>query len=87
MLYSIYADLSRPLTDKERAQLFEALDAAVPGSGCIGRDRAPNDEIYFCVEASSDTEARVAAVRYVSGILAEASVEAEYTIDVARARS
>ena len=87
MLYSVYADLSRPLTEKERAILFDALDAAVPGSGCVGRWREPNDEIYFCVEASSDSEAREAAVHYLRGIFAVANVEAEYTIEVVLTRS
>lgn len=80
--YFVYADLSRPLTPAERTTLFSALDASVPGSGCVGPQRNPNDEIYFTVDAASADAAHARADNYVRRILAEANLQVDYTIEV-----
>jgi hypothetical protein len=69
LIWSIYADLSRPLTHEERAAVGSALDDVVPSGGCVGLQNGPNDEVYFVVEAPSAIDARTAASRYVDVIL------------------
>ena len=61
MRYAVYADLSRPLTGRERSAVCEALDATVLDSGCVGRQKGPNDEVYFCVDAISEEDAKAQA--------------------------
>jgi hypothetical protein len=83
MEYSVYTDFSRPLTNEERSIVFEALDANVPGSGCVGIQNGPNDEIYFCVEASADAQAQAQAIKYVGIIIREAKLSVTCTISLA----
>lgn len=80
MRYAVFADLSRPLTGQEQSAVFEALEASVPDSGCVGRDTGPNDEVYFCVEAFSEEDASAQAAGYMSIVLARAGLDVEYTI-------
>ena len=58
MWFAVFANLSRRLTTQERTTLFEALDATVPDSGCVGPQNSQNDEVYFSVDAQSEAVAR-----------------------------
>lgn len=80
MKYSVFVDLSRHLASGERSAVFEALEARVPDSGCVGVDKGPNDEVYFCVEAGSEKEASEKARRYMSIVIQEAGLNVECTI-------
>jgi hypothetical protein len=82
MYYHVYADLSRTLTVEERHSLFERLDAIVPDSGCVGRDKRPNDEVYFCVETATEDKARAQAASYMTATLQRAGLDIDYTIEV-----
>lgn len=82
MRYAVYADLPRPLTTLEQSAVFEGLEAYVPDSGCVGRDKRPNDEVYFCVEAPSEEEATAQARRYMGIVLQRAGLEVEYAISL-----
>ena len=58
MRFDVYADLSRPLTESERSAVAEAMDASVPGGGCVGfQGRAANlqEEVFFFVFCHSST--------------------------------
>jgi hypothetical protein len=87
MEYAVYADLSRPLTVEERSSLFEALDSIVPNSGFVGRDRAPNDEVYFCIEADNEDEAIAQAAQYMSKMLEKAALDVTYKLTYIAANS
>ncbi len=78
--YAIYVDLSRLLSDQERSEVFEALDVIVPGSGCVGVQHGPTDELYFCVDAVSETEAKAVTDRYMRRIIDRAGLDVEFEI-------
>lgn len=80
MRYSVYADLSRPLTTLERSTLFEALDSTVPGSGCVGQQKGPHDEVYFSIDALTDEEASEHASRYMDIVLQKSGLNTDYTL-------
>ena len=80
MNFSIYADLPRPLTSTEREAVFAAIDEIIPGSGCVGRQKGPTDEVYFCVDAPDEAAAREQARRYVDTVLTRAGLPAEYEL-------
>ncbi len=82
MRYHVYVDLSRRLTEQERSAVFEALERHVPDSGCVGPQNAPEDEVYFSVQASSDEEASAVAARYISIVLTHAGLDTHYTISL-----
>jgi hypothetical protein len=82
MRYAVFADMSRPLTGQEQSLVFEALEASVPGSGCVGRDKRPDDEVYFCVEALDERDARAQARDYMSIVLKRAGLNVEYTLSL-----
>ena len=84
MRYAVYADLSRQLTSQERSSLFESLEASVPGSGCVGLQKGPNDEVYFSLEALSETAANAQAEHYMGIILHQAALDIEYTLTLQR---
>ncbi|MBN8422809.1 MAG: hypothetical protein J0L73_28130 [Verrucomicrobia bacterium] len=84
MQFAVYADLSRRLAEHERSTLFEALDADVPGSGCVGLQKGPNDEVYFVLEALSEEQARAQAAHCMNLILQKALVEVEYALTLQR---
>jgi hypothetical protein len=84
MRYAVFADLSRRLTDTERLSLADALDSSVPDGGCVGPQRDLGDEVYFCVEAISEEEARSQAARYMDIVLSETGLDAEYTLTLQR---
>jgi hypothetical protein len=81
-MYSVYADLSRPLTDQEQWAVFEALEASVPGSGCVGRQKQLNDEVYFCIEANSDEAARLQAASHADTVLKLAGLDVTYALEL-----
>lgn len=80
MNYSVYSDLSRTLTKEERNAVCEALETCVPGGGCVGPQKAPEDEVYFGVEAPSDDEASALAEHYMSIVLTRSGVDVDYDI-------
>ena len=84
MQYAVYADLSRRLAEHERSTLFEALEANVPGSGCVGLQKCPNDEVYFVLEALSEEAASTQAAHCMSLILQKTLVEVEYELTLQR---
>lgn len=81
--YAVFAEISRRLTEAERRAIFEALDAHVPDSGCVGHEKesAP-DEVYFVVAASSEEIARAQADAYMKLILQVAKSDVQYTISL-----
>ena len=84
MQYAVYADLSRRLTEQERSSLFEALDANVLGSGCVGLQKGPNDEVYFALEALNEAAASAQAVHGMKLILQKAAFDVEYALTLQR---
>lgn len=82
MRYAVFADLPRPLTKEEQSAVVEALELNVPESGCVGRDKSPNDEVYFCVEAPSEVDATAQAARYMTAVLQTAGLDIEYTVEL-----
>jgi hypothetical protein len=84
MQYAVYADLSRRLTEHERSTLFEALDANVPGSGCVGLQKGHTDEVYFVLEALSEAGAREQAALCMNLILQNAPIHVEYELTLQR---
>ena len=84
MHYAVYADLSRQLTVQERLSLSEALDVIVPGNGCVGLQKSPNDEAYFSLQALSEAAARALAERHMSAMLHKAALEVGYTLTLQR---
>jgi hypothetical protein len=84
MQYSVFADLSRRLTEHERSALFEALDANVPGSGCVGLQHGPSDEVYFALEGPDEAAAIAQAAHYMDLILQIAALDVEYALTLQR---
>lgn len=84
MQYAVYADMSRGLTEHERSALFEALDAIVPGSGCVGIQQGPEDEVYFSLEAPSEAAASTQAGHYMNLILQKAGIDLKHTLTLER---
>ncbi len=80
MWYAVYVDFPRQLTNRERSTVADALDSNVPGSGCVGLQNGPNDEMYFAVEAPSDEEAAGLASDYACLVLRHAGLNDEYSI-------
>ena len=76
----MYIDLSRLLSDQERSKAFSALDVIVPGSGCVGVERGPTDEVYFCVDANSETEAKALSDQYMHRIIKRAGLDIGFSI-------
>ncbi|WP_425618263.1 hypothetical protein NA78x_001966 [Anatilimnocola sp. NA78] len=86
MRYAVFADVSRRLTGQEQSAVCEALEVNVPGSGCVGRDKLVNDEVYFCVEASCEEDARARARDYMNTVLKHAGLDVQYTLSLQPAR-
>lgn len=78
--YGIYVDLSRLLSNQERSEVFDAVDAVVPGSGCVGVQRGTTDEIYFCIDAASETEAKAITDQYMRRITDRAGLDVSFSI-------
>jgi hypothetical protein len=79
--WAIYVDFVRPLAETERASIYEAVEATVPGGGCIGVwPRAVNDELYITVDADTDDEARARAEAHVVAVLEKARVAVGYDV-------
>lgn len=82
MRWCIFADLSRVLSDEERGDVFAAVEEIVPDSGCIGPNRAGDEEVYFVVEAVDAEAARLAAAALMDRVIAASGVEVTYAITV-----
>jgi len=82
MRYSVYADMSRPLTPEERNAVAAALEAQVPHSGCVGPQEGSNDEAYYAVEADTDEDAIAQATRYAALAIRMSGVDVKYTLEV-----
>ncbi|NOK20914.1 hypothetical protein [Corallococcus carmarthensis] len=80
MNWSVYADLSRPLTEAERRSVAAALDELVPDGGCVGQQKPGCDEVYFRLDDVSREEASVTAARLLEVILEKAGVQARYEV-------
>jgi hypothetical protein len=89
MQFAIYADLLRLLSSEERSAIFEALEANVPGSGCVGllANSSQTDEMYFVVEALSEVGAMAKATHYASIVLSEAGFNEKHKIFVNKIHS
>jgi hypothetical protein len=84
MLFAVFADLSRQLTRHERSAVVDALEVCVPGSGCVGPQKGPNDEVYFALDALSEVAANAQAVHYMSKVLQQAGIVTEYALSLQR---
>ncbi|MBN9688003.1 MULTISPECIES: hypothetical protein [unclassified Corallococcus] len=82
MNWSVYADLSRPLTEVERRAVADVLDEVVPDSGCVGPQKGDVDEVYFRVDAASSAEASATAARLLDVILEKAGVQVRYELQL-----
>ncbi|RKG99665.1 hypothetical protein D7X32_25920 [Corallococcus carmarthensis] len=82
MNWSVYADLSRPLTEAERQSVAEVLNEVVPDGGCVGQQRPGCDEVYFRLDDVSRDEASVMAARFLEVILEKAGVQARYELQL-----
>lgn len=80
MRFSVYADLSRPLTSDEQSLVFAALDVLVPDSGCIGPSRSGDYEVFFTVDAATREAAQKEAAGYLDAILHRAGVTVSYLL-------
>ncbi len=83
MRWSVYVDLSRSLSKDEQAEVFAALEAVIPDSGCVGPNRRGDHEVYFVVDdmPSRDDAAREAE-RSMTEILERAGVGVTFQISV-----
>jgi hypothetical protein len=84
MGWSVYADLSRPLTPEERQAIAASLDALWPGGGSVGPNRGGGEEVYFVVEVLPLAGAEEAAARLLDAVLAESGVRVRYTLQLQR---
>ncbi|WP_147445444.1 hypothetical protein [Corallococcus aberystwythensis] len=82
MNWSVYADLSRPLTEAERRSVADALEEVVPDGGCVGLQKEGCDEVYFQLDDASREEASMTASRFLDVILEKAGVQARYEIQL-----
>lgn len=82
MLWSIYADLERPLTSDEQSAVFAALDEIVPDSGCVGPNRRGVYEVSFTVDAATRAEAETAAGDFMRAVFQRARVNVPFVLEV-----
>lgn len=82
--YAVYADLTRRLTEEERSAIFAAIDSIVPDSGCVGLHKAPNDEVYFSLDATSEAAARDQAGTYINLVIQKAALDVGYKLELQR---
>lgn len=82
MVWNVFVDLARPLNDAERRDVFGAVDAIIPDSGCVGPNRSGVDEIYFNVEADNEGDARARATALLVRVLAHAALTTDYEVTV-----
>ena len=80
MEFAVYADLSRPLTEQEQSDLFGAVDANVPSSGCVGFQKGPNVEVYFTLKAPSEAAAAAQAESLLKSVLQKATLDVQYAL-------
>jgi hypothetical protein len=84
MQWSVYVDLDRPLAGGERNAIFAAVDAVVPGSGCVGPDRDGTEEVYFVVDADDEDAARRISSALMARVLAASAVVVGHAITLRR---
>ncbi|GMU04404.1 hypothetical protein [Corallococcus caeni] len=82
MNWSVYADLSRPLTEAQRRAVAAVLNELVPDGGCVGPQRPGCDEAYFRLDDVTREEASVTAARWMDVILEKAGVQARYALQL-----
>ena len=83
MRWAVYVDLSRPLSKEEQAEVFSALEAVIPDSGCVGPNRRGVHEVYFVVDdMPSREDATREAERSMTEILERAGVGVTFQISV-----
>lgn len=82
MPWNVFVDLTRRLSDVERRAVFDAVDAVVPDSGCVGPNRAGMDEVFFVVVADDEAAARARAAVLIARVFARAAITADYEITV-----
>lgn len=82
MEYFVYADLPRRLSEQERVDLFEALEAIVPDGGCVGPQASQQEEVYFAVDAPAEEEARQQAEQYMKDILQKARIDSKVILSL-----
>lgn len=80
--WAVYADLERSLTRDEQHAVFDALDAIVPDSGCVGPNRKGIYEVYFTVDAATRAEAETAAAQFMKAVLQQARVAVLFVLEV-----
>jgi hypothetical protein len=80
VVWDVFVDLACHLTDAQRCELLEAVDAIVPDSACVGPNRSALDEVYFTVEADSEQAARSRAKELIARAVAHAAITAQVGI-------
>lgn len=78
--YTMYVDFARPLSNQERLKIFDALEVIVPNGGCVGAFNGTVDEVCFCVNAVSETEAKAITNQYMCHMLACAKLSVGFSI-------
>jgi hypothetical protein len=73
------------LNEAERRDVFAAVDALVPMSGCVGPNRSGVDEVYFTVDANDERDARTRAADLIARVLARAAIAIDHEITLAPA--
>lgn len=76
----MYVDFARPLSNQERLKIVNALEDVVPSGGCVGAFNGAVDEVCFCVNAVSETEAKAITNQYMCHILACAKLSVGFSI-------
>lgn len=82
MLWSVHADLERPLTSDEQRAVSDALDAIVPGSGCVGPNGRGIYEVYFTVDTAKRPEAEAEAALFMKAVLQQARATVRFVVEV-----
>ncbi len=82
MIFNVYADLSRALSEYERDAIADALDSTVPDSGCVGLQGGPFDEVYFTVTAANLDDARKRALTDMNTVLEQLQMEIEFSLEL-----
>jgi hypothetical protein len=85
MRWSIFVDLGRLLADDELGAVSEALEQHVPDGGST-TPRPQGHELFFVIDASSESDAHAIATRYTNEILAEAGIQLDFDVTASPAR-
>jgi hypothetical protein len=82
VLWNVFVDLERRLCGDEQRDLFAAIDALVPNSGCVGPNRSGVSEVYFSVDAENEADARARAADLISRVLSRAAIDTKHEISL-----